>query len=90
MICPVCKTGIVRKYEKGYGCSEYKNGCKFFIGRVIAGKEISDIQIEKLISKGKTDLIKGLKKKADDGTEETFDAILIIKDGKLGFAKKKK
>lgn len=29
--CPSCKKGKIREIEKGFGCSEYKNGCKFSI-----------------------------------------------------------
>lgn len=29
--CPSCKKGKISENEKGFGCSEYKNGCKFTI-----------------------------------------------------------
>ena len=27
--CPVCGTGIIIKGKTAYGCSQWKNGCKF-------------------------------------------------------------
>lgn len=29
--CPSCKKGKIRELEKGFGCSEYRNGCKFTV-----------------------------------------------------------
>lgn len=65
LICPSCK-GVVRKMSWGWGCSEYKSGCKFSISGTIAGKKITDSQIKKLIAKGSTGVIKGFKSNKGD------------------------
>ena len=77
--CPVCGNDII-KYSWGYGCSNYKGGCKFSIS-TICGKKISDAQISTLISKGKTGLIKGFTSKK--GTK--FDASLYLDGGSVKF-----
>ena len=78
--CPVCKKGEITKNTKGYGCSHWKEGCKFFIGN-ICGKSISETQVKKIIAYGKSDVLKGFKSKK--GT--SFQARLVLKDGKIEF-----
>lgn len=78
--CPLCSGKIIRQ-KWGWGCSAYKTGCKFSIGNRIAGKKLTDAQVKKLLTSGKTNLIKGFTSKK--GTK--FDAILVIKDGKIEF-----
>lgn len=79
--CPICNKPIVEGH-KGYGCSGYKEGCKFVIWKEIAGKKISKQQAIQLIKDGKTPLIKGFKSHA--GKE--FNACLTIKDNnQVGF-----
>lgn len=77
-LCPMCKRGIVFKSEKGYGCSLWRSGCKFFIGE-FCGVKIEEPQIIKLIEEGKTDLITGFKSKK--GNE--FDARISYSNGKM-------
>ncbi|MBD8068097.1 topoisomerase C-terminal repeat-containing protein [Bacillus sp. PS06] len=60
--CLLCGGNVVDK-GKVYGCSNYqKTSCNFIISKRILGKTISQAQLKKLISTGKTDLIKGFKK----------------------------
>ncbi|HEY6252273.1 MAG TPA: DNA topoisomerase 3 [Candidatus Angelobacter sp.] len=75
--CPQCKTGTVRKTIKGAGCSRYKQGCKFSIWGQINGKTLTDEHIRQLVTKGRTGLIKGFKKKDGSGT---YDACLVLTD----------
>ena len=78
--CPLCGKPV-RKTKFGYGCSGYKDGCKFNIGE-IAGKKISEKQAQDLIIKKKTNIIKGFKSKAG----KTFDAALkLTAEGKIEF-----
>lgn len=77
-LCPICKTGYVVKNSKGYGCNNWQSGCKFFVAD-ICGVKIPLEQIKKLMSEGKTEVIKGFKSKK--GNE--FNARLIIKAGKI-------
>lgn len=73
-VCPACKKGFVREGTKAYGCSEYKNGCNFTIWKEIASKKLSKKNIEELINKGETSLIKGFK--SSKGNE--FNAFLFL------------
>jgi len=59
LICPKCKKGHLIKGKSAYGCSEWKQGCKFVLPFEINGKKLSDNQIASLIQKNKTPLIKG-------------------------------
>lgn len=79
--CPVCQKGSVTENSKAFGCSEYKNGCKFVIWKNIAGKMISASDAAKLLTKGKTGLIKGFKGKSG----KSFDAILKYENGEIKF-----
>ena len=71
-ICPVCKKDIIEN-KKAFTCED--RACKFVIWKTIAGKNITKTQAKKLITKGKTDLIKGFKSKK--GT--TFNAYIVLK-----------
>ncbi len=44
--------------RKGYGCSHYKEGCKFVIWKESFGRSLTDTQIKALIEKGKTAKLK--------------------------------
>jgi DNA topoisomerase-3 len=77
-LCPSCKRGYISFKKSFYGCSEYKNNCKQTFPAQILGRKITENHIKDLCSKGKTSVIKGMKSKAG----KTFDAHLIIKDGK--------
>ena len=79
-VCPVCGSRL-QKYSWGYGCSNYKNGCKFSLGNTIAGKKLTDSQIDRLQKGKQTSKLKGFKSKAG----KSFEAALEIKDGKLSF-----
>ncbi len=73
--CPVCGGEIVTT-PFGYGCANYKNdksGCNFNIGQV-AGLDIPEEQVKKLIEEGITDTIRGFKSKSG----KHFDACLKL------------
>ncbi len=75
--CPLCKTGEVRPSPKAYGCSRWKQGCKFTIWREQYGKKLSDLQITELFNKHQTKVIKGFKKKDGSGN---YEAKLVLTD----------
>ena len=51
--CPKCKTGVVRKTPKGWGCSRYKEaGCDFVIWAQVAGKTIGEAVARELVTGG--------------------------------------
>ncbi|MDA8333938.1 MAG: DNA topoisomerase 3 [Peptococcaceae bacterium] len=80
--CPLCGRDVV-DYPKSYGCSGYKDGCKFAVWKEIAGKKITVKQAQELLAKKKTGVLKGFKSKAG----KSFDAVLVLgPDGKVGFA----
>jgi DNA topoisomerase III len=68
--CPLCKMSVVEK-EKFYGCSGFREGCKFTLPKQYLGKAITAAQVRKLLKNGKTDIIKGFTSK-----EKTFDSAL--------------
>lgn len=79
--CPLCGRDVVEG-KKGYGCSGWKDGCKFVIWKEIAGKKITETQAKALLTKGKTVRLKGFKSKSG----KKFDAALkLSSDGKVEF-----
>lgn len=80
--CPICKIGDVIKGKDNYFCSNYKEGCKFQI-REILGKKLTEAQVKKLVTTGKTGIIKGF---VSNRTGKSFDAALVLgEDGNLNF-----
>ncbi|WP_176222059.1 type IA DNA topoisomerase [Tuberibacillus sp. Marseille-P3662] len=87
--CPSCQQGNIIDKKKFYGCSRYKDGCHFTFPKELAGKSLTETNVKKLLSKGKTNLIKGFKSKKG----KSFDAYILWEDAKSGkikfeFAKK--
>ena len=78
--CPECGNDIIRgKY--GYGCSNYKNGCKFRIGGIICKRVITPNHAKQLLTDGRTDKIDGFISK----NEKPFSASLKMDDKKVIF-----
>ena len=82
MICPLCGKKI-NHLKWGYGCTGYADGCKFSINNEICGKKITENQAVSLITKGKTNIIKGFTGKSG----KSFDAALKLDrtTGKISF-----
>ena len=76
--CPLCNGKIIET-SKAYSCSEWRNGCKAVIWKVIAHKAITEELALKLLTEGETGLLKGFKSTKD--TE--FDANLKLVNGKV-------
>jgi len=57
--CPKCERGSLIKGGTAYGCSAYKNGCKFLLPFKIHEKKISENQLIRLVDKGSTSNLKG-------------------------------
>ena len=70
--CPVCHKPM-KAYDWGYGCSGYKEGCKFSVG-TICKKKLTENQLKKLVTERDTGLISGFKSKAN----KPFRAHLIL------------
>ena len=71
--CPKCG-GRIRRTKFGYGCSGYKEGCRFTVNRVICGRTISKENIRLLVTEGHTAKIKGFISK----NGKPFDAVLKL------------
>ncbi|PEJ57969.1 DNA topoisomerase III [Bacillus sp. AFS002410] len=79
--CPKFKKGSIVHRKTFYGCTTYKDGCKFSISGTFLGKSISPSIAQKLLKGNKTALIKGLR-----GKSKEFDAYLKLnQDGKIEF-----
>lgn len=78
--CPSCG-GTVIEGKKGFGCSNYKEGCRFVIWKEISGKTLTQKMVSDLLLKKKTGVLKGFISKK---TNKKFDAAL-----KLEFSKEK-
>ena len=72
--CPACQTGYILKGSKAFGCIRFKEGCRFLIPIEQHGKELTEKQVQALLGKGKTPVIKGFKNEQG----ESFDAILTL------------
>ena len=71
--CPLCQRDV-RRTKYGYGCSGYKEGCKFSVGAYICGRAISARNVSQMLESGKTSVIKGFVSK----NGKSFDAALKI------------
>jgi DNA topoisomerase-3 len=81
--CPICKDGTMLQGKAAWGCSNYRNGCRFLIPFEFMGKKLTETQIDSLINKRQTKLIKGFVK---EGSGEKIDGKLIIgHEGKIVF-----
>ncbi|KOA68714.1 type IA DNA topoisomerase [Pantoea sp. CFSAN033090] len=69
--CPKCSAKM-RVSAKTFQCTN--DECDFHVFRVIAEKKISALQIDKLLLKGKSDLLKGFKGKEG----KKFEAVLML------------
>ncbi|MBR0491930.1 MAG: topoisomerase C-terminal repeat-containing protein [Clostridia bacterium] len=72
-LCPICHN-IVVENKAGYGCCGYKDGCKFFIGKNIAGRDISKSEAKQLLDNGETGLLQGFVSRAG----KNFNAKLVL------------
>lgn len=63
-VCPLCRQGQVVQGRKAYGCSRWREGCKFTIWSTIAGKKITVAQVKKLLAGQTIGPLKGFKSKA--------------------------
>lgn len=78
--CPVC-SGDVIIGNKAYGCSNWRNGCKFVIWKTMAQREISETEAKQVLDQGASDTLKGFKSKAG----KDFDAKLKVVGNEVKF-----
>ncbi len=79
--CPLCGKDVKRT-RFGYGCSGYREGCKFSVSNLICNRVISVENIRKILENGSSELISGFVSKKN-GKE--FSAKLVLEDGKVVF-----
>ena len=79
--CPLCGKDV-KRFRTFYGCTGYKDGCKFLVGISICGRAISIANLQMLIETGHTALIQGF---VSSKTKKTFDAALKLDNGRAVF-----
>lgn len=79
--CPLCGKKVVRT-NFGYGCTGYKEGCKFSSNFYILGRAVSFSNMQLLLETGSTAKIKGF---VSQRTGKEFDAYLVLEEGKIKF-----
>lgn len=73
-ICPVC-TGDVVVGAKAYGCSNWRNGCKFVIWKTMAQREISEAEAKQVLENGVSAPLQGFKSKAGNDFEAKLKVV---------------
>ena len=71
--CPLCGKPVIRG-RYGYGCTGYKDGCKFKISGFICKRTISKTNAKMLLESGKSSKIKGFISKAG----KPFEGYLVM------------
>ena len=64
------------KGKSAWGCKRYGKGCDVLIPMEVAGKKLTQKQVEQLVQKRKTGKLTGFKGEGD----ETYAAILVLND----------
>ncbi len=79
--CPLCGRDVIRGYYN-YGCTGYKEGCKFSVSLSICGRNISVSNVKALLSEGRSAKINGFISKK---TGKEFSARLKLEGDKAVF-----
>jgi DNA topoisomerase-3 len=79
--CPLCGKDV-KRFRTFYGCTGYKDGCKFLVSTSICGRAISIANLQLLIETGHTGVIQGF---VSSKTQKTFDAALKLENGRAVF-----
>lgn len=79
--CPLCSKPLIRG-KVGYGCSDWKNGCKFRFNAKQFGKELNDSEVRTLIFSG---ILAYPKKLINSEGKEIYGYIVLDKSsGRIG------
>ncbi|MGK5092956.1 DNA topoisomerase 3 [Deltaproteobacteria bacterium TL4] len=73
-VCPQCKVGWIIDKGKALGCQRWKEGCGFTLWKQKSNVTLNSKQLEALLQKGQTSVIKGFVSKQG----KTFDAALKL------------
>lgn len=80
--CPLCGKEV-KRFRNFYGCTGYREGCKFSVNLSICGRVISKANLKLLAETGQTAMICGF---VSARTKKTFDAALKLENGRAVFA----
>lgn len=73
--CPVCRLGQMLKGKAAWGCSRFREDCQFRVPFEWGGKTLSEVQMNQLLRKGKTGVIRGF---VSSKTGNRYEAALQI------------
>ena len=79
--CPLCGKDVKRQ-RSFYGCSGYKDGCKFSVNISICNRVISVAMLKELLENGRTPIIDGF---VSPRSGKSFSAALKLENGKAVF-----
>ncbi len=79
--CPLCQQGEIVESPKAYGCSRFKDGCRFTIWKSMSSHRLTKAQVKQLLKQGRTAPISGFKSRAG----KPFTASLKLEDGQARF-----
>lgn len=74
--CPRCE-GAVARAGRAYSCE----ACHFEIARRVAGRDLEDSEVEQLLKRGRTGVLRGFRSKK----KKTFAAVLKLKGDEVRF-----
>ncbi len=80
-VCPLCGKDI-KRFRNFYGCTGYKEGCKFSVPTSLCSRIISIATLKELVGTGKTGLLEGF---YSARTGKQFSACLELKEGRASF-----
>jgi DNA topoisomerase-3 len=52
--CPRCNYGRLITGTRGWGCSQWREGCRFVVWFEMAGRRLTEAQLRDLVTRGKT------------------------------------
>ncbi len=79
--CPMCGRDV-KRFRTFYGCTGYREGCKFSVPTVLCGRTISLSMLGELIEKG---ALANVQNFVSPRTGKHFDAALKLEDGRAIF-----
>ncbi len=79
-VCPLCGAPV-RENSRAYFCARWQESCPLTVWKEVAGKKLTLGQVQMLLQKGQTSLLKGFKSKKG----KIFAARLKLDKGKVVF-----
>jgi len=58
LTCPRCRAGTLLTGSRGWGCSRWREGCRFVIWFELEGKRLTERQLRDLVTRGRTRIAK--------------------------------